>query len=331
MKNKRFSRLPALMLMLLATACFGSRFGSKKKERFFLYPEKNDVVLNAMARAKAQGHPLTLDARIRGGRGLLTNFSGGILSLGIGAVDSLISKNKKQYTDTWAYGKNDFYFYDQPSPEGPFDPVGMQFTGFELDRYVKIDQRDVTAVHAEFEVNTDDSTASAQLINDGVFRLKVRDIAVHYAKAKVPIEKQYINLDFEITFTTSYITREGQFYTDVTLGKMLFTIRHAPLDSAANPAAYRDYYARLKNMPLTGKCIIVPRSYGYYKSIDTAKSAFKLVPYWNQGNFSINVKVTESSKDKFTSVILTSAGAIIAIEGGNLIAPKSPGSSGPGK
>jgi len=328
MRNKHFGLGLVAIGLLAQLACVGSKFGSQKKERFYLTQKRNDVVLNAMARAHVQSHPPNLDAR---SRGLLSTYSGGIISLGISAVDSLISKSKRKYTATWEYAKNDFYFYDQPSSYGPFDPVGMQFTGFEINRYVKIDKHDYTAVHAEFLVNTDDSTASAQIINDGTFRLKVKEMKIKYAKAKVPFEKKYLNVDFLITFTTSYVTREGQFYKDVGLGTICFSLRKAPLDSASDPKAYNDYYAKLADSVLTGKSMIVPRSYGYYKTVDSTKKGFTLVPYWNQGNFSINVKVTESSKDNFTGVIFDSAGEIVTIEAGVLTAGGSKSSTSSSK
>ncbi len=316
--------------LLAQAACVGSKFGSQKKESVNLLPKGTGAVQDAIAGARVQSYPPTLDARVRRGR----SFAGAttLISLGVNAVDTLISKSKKKYTANWTCARNDGYFYDQASLDGPFDPVGMQFSGFEVNRCIKIDKHDVTAVHAEFEVKTDDSSA-AQIINDGVFKLKVKDIRVRYAKAKVPLEKQQLNLDFEITFTTSYLTKEGQFYTDVTLGKFLFSLRHAPLDSAADTAGYNSYYRKLKDSVLTGKCVIVPRSYGYHRVIvDSAKHTAKMAAFWNRGTYSIDVKVTESSKDDFTGVLLTSAGIIVdngsKMYSGSGSSSKSSGSAG---
>ena len=302
------------IIVLVISGCIGSKFGSQKDEKLVMNPlPKNDVVYNALEKIRKQGHPQTMIERSRGSRGLIGSFEGGVLSFGVSAVKSVISDYKKKYNGSWEYGLNDLYFYDQPSLDGPFDPVGIQFTGFTLTRTITIDHDERTAVKAEFELNTD-SLASMQMINDGVFRLKVKNIQVHYSKAKVPARQEFVNMDFEITFSTSYISKEGQFNTNVQLGKFIFTLRHAPLDSTKT--GYKEYYDKLKDSSLAGKSFIVPRSYGYYKTLDTAKRAFTLTPYWNQGNFSISAKVTESSKNLFVEEMLINTSGI-GIDYGN--------------
>jgi hypothetical protein len=268
---------------------------------------------------RKQGQPQTLSERSRRSRGVIGAFEGGVISFGVAAVRSAIVNYKKKYNGAWEYGLNDLYFYDQPSLDGPFDPVGIQFTGFTLTRKVMIGNNEFTAVKAEFELNTD-SLASIQMINDGVFRLKVKSLQVNFAKAKVPANKEFINMDFEITFATSYISKEGQFNTNVQLGKFIFSLRHAPLDSTK--AGYKEYYDKLKGAELIGKSFIVPRSYGYYKTLDTAKRAFTLTPYWNQGNFSISAKVTESSKNSFVEEMFINSSGIGIDYGNNKILDK---------
>ena len=62
---------------------------------------------------------------------------------------------------------------------------------------------------------------------------------------------------------------------------------------------FRSYYARLKNKRLDGKCFIVPRSYGHYKTTDN-----NIISLYNQGLFSICVNVKESAKNNFVNEML---------------------------
>ena len=70
------------------------------------------------------------------------------------------------------------------------------------------------------------------------------------AKAKVPANKDTLNIDFNIVFITSYIGRDGQLFKDVELGRFFFSLRKAPLDSTK--AGYREYYENLKNKRVDG-------------------------------------------------------------------------------
>lgn len=303
MKAKYYPLIITVLASYLLSSCASSKLGSQKRETVVMAPlPKSDVIYAALTKLEKQDNPQTLAARTRGSRGILSAYGGGLLTMGVTAVKDMIANSKKKYTDTWTQGLSDLYFYDQPSADGPFDPVGLQFSGFSVTRNVKIDSKNFTAVKANFELNID-SLASKQIINDGVFRLKLKDFELHYSKAKVPANDKFINVDFEITFSTSYVTKDGQFYNDVPLGKFYYTLRHAPLDSTS--AGYKEFYEKQRNIPITGKSFIVPRSYGYYKT-----NVYNLQPYYNQGNFSIAVKVTESSKNKFINEMLIKTSGI---------------------
>jgi hypothetical protein len=160
----------------------------------------------------------------------------------------------------------------------------------------------MTAITADFEVDKD-SVASNEIINDGIFRLKLKNIKVNYAKAKVPVNKDTLNIDFNIEFVTSYVGMDGQLFKDVELGRFILSLRKAPLDS--NSKGYTAYYNGLKNKRLDGKCFLVPRSFGYYKTPDD-----NIISLYNQGMFSIAVVVTECSRSSFVDkMLINTAGA----------------------
>jgi hypothetical protein len=298
------NHLPPLMIIVClfaATGCAGSKYGSaNKNEKVTMAPcLKTDVINYAMI--KEQDKPTTLASRGKS-RGVMDAYAGGLVSLGVTAVKNMIAGDQKKYTGTWTQGLNDLYFYDQPSSQGPFDPVGMQFDGFTVKRVFrdKNGKDGIVAVIAEFALDT---TNYNEIINNAVFKLRVKSMHVCFAKAKVPLGTNYINLDFQITFSTSYIGENGTLNKDVELGKFVYSLRHAPLDSTADN--YKTYYAKLKDSLVTGKSFIVPRSYGYYKQANGS-----VVPYYNQGQFSIAVNVTESSKDSFINQMLINSSGI---------------------
>lgn len=288
----------ALSIILVTPGCIGSKFGSARKhERVIMTaPPKRDVINYSLLK-KQQEQPQTLASRGEGtARGAESAFAGSLVSLGVAAVKSVIANEHKKYIAQWKQGLNDLYFYDQPSAEGPFDPTGMQFNGFSITRTFEDHGRILAAISADFEVDKD-SVPSNEIINDAIFRLKLKNIKVNYAKAKVPLGKDTINIDFDIVFITSYISREGQMYKDMELGAFSLNLRKAPLDSTS--AGYKEYYDGLRNKKLDGKCFIVPRSFGHYKTPDNT-----IISLFNQGMFSIAVNVKECSKNTFTNEML---------------------------
>ena|ERR1700744_4715257 len=288
--------------LICCIGCVGSKYGSaKKNEKILMASYSKPDVINYAA-IKDQDKPATLASRGRS-RGVLDAYTGGLFSIGATAVKNLIANDQKKYTDTWTQGLNDLYFYDQPSAQGPFDPVGMQFDGFKITRAFNCDREGKggkIALSAEFELDTSNFN---EIINNSVFRLRVKDVRVYYAKAKVPNGKNFINVDFQITFNASYIGQNGILNKDVELGKFVYSLRHAPLDSTS--AGYKPYYDKLKDSLLTGRSFIVPRSLGYYKQSNSI-----VMPYYNQGQFSISVNVTESSKDSFVNEMLINSSNI---------------------
>jgi hypothetical protein len=136
--------------------------------------------------------------------------------------------------------------------------------------------------------------------------LRVRDFELRYAKAKVENGKEKkLNLDFEITFTTSYVNDQGRIFDSVVLGKFYLFLRNAPLDKSE--PGYQAYYDKMKDSLLVGKSFIVPRSFGYHREPDG-----QMKPGYSQGAYSIQVRVKESSKNHFvTQLIFENANVMI--------------------
>jgi hypothetical protein len=253
--------------------------------------EKMDVINYAVL--KEQMAP-SLAERNSGlaNRGLLSTA----VSIGTNLVKQMIARDRARYTGNYAFGATDLYFYDQLSTESVFDPIGMQFKSFTVVRtfYNKEGLLD-TAMKAEFEL---DMTNPNEIINNSIFRIKLKDIEINYPKAKVTRRQHNdLNLDVEITFTTSFVNQQGQLFDNVELGKFYLFLRNAPLDK--NSANYESYYSAIRGQRLDGKSFIVPRSFGYYKNPDG-----EIKPSYSQGAYSISAKVTETSRDRFVTKIL---------------------------
>ena len=252
--------------------------------------------------------PLTIGERALAdkgqSRGLLSPVAGSLVSLASNAVKMIIANKQKKYIATYQFGLTDLYFYDQLSNESAFDPVGMQFSGFRLIRsFINKAGNTDTALVADFVVDT---TRMAEMINNSIFRLRVKDFELLYAKAKVENGKEKkLNLDFEITFTTSYVNDQGRIFDSVVLGKFYLFVRDAPLEKQQR--GYQAYYDKMKDSLLVGKSFIVPRSFGYHREPDG-----EMKPGYSQGAYSIQVKVKESSKNHFvTQLIFENANVMI--------------------
>jgi hypothetical protein len=224
----------------------------------------------------------------------MTGLTLGAVSLATNAVKQMIAKDKKKYTAEYDYALTDLYFYDQLSTENPFDPIGMQFSGFRLVRTFQNKGVTDTAMIADFEL---DNTNPYEIINNSIFRLKLKSLQLNYAKAKVPANNKLLNMDFEISFHTSYVNGQGELFKNIELGKFFFFLRKAPLDNDAE--GYTAYYEKLKGKKLEGQSFIVPRSFGYHMSgINTVE------PAYSQGAYTIQVKVKESSKNTFVNQLI---------------------------
>lgn len=219
---------------------------------------------------------------------------GNLVSLATDGIKQMIEKDKKKYTANYNFALTNLYFYDQLSTESAFDPVGMQFNGFTLVRTFKNKENKTdTALIAVFELDT---TNAYEIINDAVFKLRLKSLEVKYAKAKVANgSKKHLNMD--IIFTSSYVNEYGQLFDKITLGKFYLLLREMPLDK--NEQGYADYYKNLKGKLLDGRSFIVPRSFGYYLAENNQKAKC-----FSQGAYSIQVNVKESSKNNFINKLI---------------------------
>ena len=246
--------------------------------------------------------------RSRGGsRGL--PFVGGAVSLATNAIKKMIANDRKKYTAAYSIALTDLYFYDQLSSESSFDPVGMQFSGFTLLRtFINREGSLDTAFTARFALDT---TRPDEIINNSIFRLRLVSLDLDHTKAKMTkAQKNTINMDIEITVTTSYVNEMGQLFDKVELGKFVLLLRDAPMDR--NSPDYAPYYAGLKGKLIDGKSFIVPRSFGYHMNAQgVAERSF------SQGAYSITARISESSKDRFvTTILVDNSSKIVDMLGG---------------
>jgi len=301
-KHRVLFLIPVLFFM----SCSGSRYGSaSKNEKMQMKIDEAPDVINYQS-LKTQAVPDLAD-RGTASRGPLSGLVGGAVSLATNAVKQMIDKDKKKYTAEYNYAITDLYFYDQLSLEGPFDPIGLQFSGFKLIRTFMQDGVLDTALIAEFELDTDNPY---ELINNSIFRLKLKSLELNYAKAKVPANNNFLNMDFEITFNTSYVNQDAQLFKNIELGKFYFFLRHAPLNKEA--PGYDAFYENLKGEKLTGQSFIVPRSFGYHVT-----GVNRTEPAFSQGNYNIQVNVKESSKNTFVNqLIIDNSGKLVDALGG---------------
>lgn len=287
----------AFLICILLFACASSNVGSATKDEQLKMKIKEQRNIIDPEKLQAQ-KVLSLDERALAEKGAARGVSviGSLVSLATDAVKKVIVNEKKKYVADYAFGITDLYFYDQLSNDGAFDPVGLQFSGFKLIRtFINNAGNTDTAMIANFTLDT---VNSASMINNSVFRLRVKDFDLRYAKAKLANNAQKkLNLDIEISFLTSYVNSDGILFDGVVLGKFYLFLRDAPLDQTT--PAYNKYYQNLKDSLLIGKSFIVPRSFGYHREQDGL-----IKPGFSQGAYSIKVKVKESSKDHFVNQLV---------------------------
>lgn len=254
--------------------------------------EKRDAI--DFAQLKAQNIS-TYQERAQS-RAFFAPIAGSLISLGTDAVKKMIANDKKKYMADYKMGLTDLVFYDQLSKESAFDPVGMQFNGFTLVRTFKNNDGGTdTALVAEFEL---DKTNPYEILNNSIFRLKLKSFKLNAAKAKIAQNgPKTLNMDFEINFKTSYANEQGVLFDNITLGKFVFLLRDAPLDK--NSDGYTAYYDNLKGKKIDGKSFIVPRSFGYYINEEGAPAKC-----FSQGVYSVQVNVKESSKNSFVNTLI---------------------------
>jgi len=297
MSKKLYSRVIGLFVVLIVSNSSFSQSDNKgfRSENFSMKVETSNNVI-AIHKIRSQ-KVITMKDREEGQRGIVTSF---LVSKGIQGIQNLIDNRKKKYTTEYSFAIKDESFYDQISTLGPFDPMGIRFKGFKIARIIKgEDNQEDTAFVARFSIDTTDEKIN-EIMNNGVFRLTLESFMLKNARVKVPGDSKKLNMDFEISFLSSFISDNGQINADVTIGKFLYSVRNAPIDQ--NDPSYNEYYENLprKNPYCIGQSFLIPRSAGYFKN-DETKTIEKC---YGEGLYSIKVAVKESSKNNFVDKII---------------------------
>lgn len=304
-EKKSILTISGLTIFLFFAGCAGSKSGSASKNEALTMQisEKRDVV--KFDTLKDQETPTLATRGKNKARGAgLSPLVGSVFSLATDAVKNVISNEQKKYSAAYKFALTDLYFYDQLSTDGPFDPVGMQFSGFKLVRtFINKDGDTDTAFTARLGL---DKSNPYEILNNSIFRLRLDELNLKYTKAKVSANgKKKVNMDIEITFHSSYVNQQAVLFDNVVLGKFYLFLREAPLDTAAE--GYKAYYENLKGTMLTGRSFLVPRSFGYHMEEGEPK------PGYSQGAYTITVDVKESTKNIFISKVISENTNIIDV------------------
>ena len=310
----RVNFFAAILFLLCFVQCKPSELGSATdRETLSMHiREKKDVINIDSLRFQPV---LSMDERrmanSTASRGLVGPVATTVVSLATSAVKQVIDNDRRKYLAGYSFGLNNLYFYDQLSNESVFDPVGMQFGGIKLVRtFHHKDGRLDTALSIEFEIDT---VNDYEILNNSVFRLRVKNFDLRYAKAKIA-EKEYkkLNMDFDISFISSYVSSTGILYDSVLCGKFYLFIRDAPL--LKSDPNYARFYDSLKGTLLTGKSFIIPRSFGYHREANGTTQ-----PGYSRGAYSVVVNVKETPRNHFiTKLVLENSGMIIDAGGSTL-------------
>ncbi len=276
-----------ILLLIGFSSCTVSRFSNKKKsENIVMKVSEDETFVSSVG----NNQPLARGVK---SRGLITaSMLMQAASVGSEALKKFIDTEKKKYTAEYSEGIYNLYFYNHLSENNAWDPEGIQLKEFTFVRTFKTKSGKIdTALKITFMLDT---TNAFEIYNNAVFKLKVKDIQINYAKAKVPTKHWYmpwtyiqkkrndkLDLDIEIDFNTTYNSEQGIIYHNIELGKFYFLIRDAPLDK--NDPDYKNYYDSLVHECVDGYSFIVPRSFGHYYNGNEYK------PCYSQGKYNITL------------------------------------------
>lgn len=290
------------MILTLYSQCTVSKYSNKQKNEETSMKVVDDETYLAQT---TEEQPLARGVK---SRGLITaNMLLQGVSLGTESLKKFIDKEKKKYVAEYTDGLSNLYFYSHLSAKNAWDPEGIQFKEFTFVRLFETKSGKMdTALRLTFMLDT---SSAFEIYNNATFRLRLKDIYVKYAKAKLPTKRWYfpwsymqkkrndkIDLDIEIDFTGNYNTEQGLMVKDADLGKFYLLLRDAPL----NPSDpdYKKYYEELIHSQLDGYSFIVPRSFGHYFDGTEYK------PCYSQGKYSIAIKITESGNEKYIDKLI---------------------------
>lgn len=269
------------------------------KEELCIHARDSSQLLMSKFKKLPSQDIATLKQRIDSARGLVAPMATSLIGYAVSGVKTIIANEKGKYTAVSKFSKTELYFYDQPSLDGPFDPAGMQFTGFDLVRTIRNGGGDVdTAFFASFEVDT---SAAGEILNNHIFRLKLTAFREKYIKPKVAmVGKRTMSVEFDISFLTTYVTDRGIIYDSLVLGKFHCMLKDISIEHG--DPEYGLCKRSGKEIEVTGKSFIVPRSAGHFKTSEG------IVPGFNQGSYSIIVSVKECTKPNFATSIFVENG-----------------------
>lgn len=302
-KNLFFFSLPVFLL----SGCFAdSKYKyrrEKEKEELCLLRMENDELMKRFDSVYTPAI-LTFNDRLERtrSRGLLAPLATNLVSEATSLVKTVITNELNKFTTVSTFTKAGLYFYDQPSTAGLFDPAGMQFTGFELVRTIKdASGNPDTAFIAEFALDT---TKSAEILNNSIFKLKLKDFRLKYVKPKVGLTtKRKMSIEFDISFMTAYVNDKGNIYDSVLLGKFHLLLKDVSID--LNDLNFGRCAKDTSAPEVTGQSFIVPRSFGYFKT------GTKLITGYNQGLYTIVATVKECTKPLFGIKVTTDGSTVL--------------------
>jgi hypothetical protein len=282
---------------------FIGMFMNSNGQRMRSQSDKLQLIVDTGKNLLAVNHLMTQEGpsfRERGSRAaFIPILAGFIINKGVQGIQTMINDRKSRYIAGYSFAERGHYFYDQISTVSAIDPVGLQFKGFQVQRVARNEQNGLdTILLAKFILDTTEGRIS-EIMNSGLFHLKLDSIRVKSAKVKLPRDGKGLNLDFEIVFNSSFRGDDGQIHPDAPLGRFIFTLRNIPLD--LNDPGARLYYDSLDKVKptLVGESFLVPRSSGFYKNRNG-----NVESCWGQGLYSINVNVKETSKVKFIDKLI---------------------------
>lgn len=166
------------------SGCTANKYSYKVKGESVALKIKEDANLIQYATMKPQNAPeLASGDKDRG----VVEIVGKVASAAVDGVIFLVDKETKKYTVGYKYSVGENCFYEQISESSAFDPTGMKFTGFTFLRMVtdNASEKD-TAVYAKFKV---DEEKAYEIIYNSMFSLKLDELKVIYAKAKIMAKK----------------------------------------------------------------------------------------------------------------------------------------------
>jgi hypothetical protein len=232
------------------------------------------------------------------------------LPIAVNGIKTLIKRDQEKYTASYQQVKSNLYFYDKPSAISSLDPHHIQFQGLELTRYVTNKRKEApeeVALRMRFEM-AQDPQSLYNLLNNSLFQLRLSELDMNYAKAKIPAARWYLpwtliyqkngklNLDIAITFYASWISEHGHIYNNEKLGLAILTLRDIPIN---DPLALEAYQHSMQNKLLDGYFYLVPRSAGSYINADK-----EVVKGFGQGVYSVDISITESGKQQFVNRVI---------------------------